>query len=97
MRLAITGCNGSVGKRVVLAALNAGHTVVGIDHPNSDRPSDVKAAFTFVAVDLLDYDKTKEALKGAEGVIQLAARRNPGDYLVETHNTYGNYPLHRDM
>ncbi|KAJ2998817.1 hypothetical protein NUW54_g7000 [Trametes sanguinea] len=38
MRLAVTGCNGSVGTRVVLAALEAGHTVVGIDAVPCSEP-----------------------------------------------------------
>ena len=94
MKLAITGCNGSIGKR---AALKAGHTVRGIDrtpHCHSSAESDPtqehssNPSFSFIQVDLRDYEKTREALQGVEAIIQLAAVPNPADYIAETHNTY---------
>ena len=86
MKVAVTGCNGSVGKPVVALALKRGLTIVGIDRtpPPSDAYTD--SQFTFIQVDLTDYDKVLKVLEGCDGVIHLAAHRNPGDYKVETHN-----------
>jgi nucleoside-diphosphate-sugar epimerase len=92
MKLVITGCNGSIGKRVVKLALEQGNTVLGIDvvqcvengllQPGSDG-----LEYTFVEADLRDFDVVLKHLKGYDAVINLAAHRNPGDYKVVTHNT----------
>ena len=85
MKIAITGCNGSVGKRVVLAALQQNHSVVGVDRiPTPIEEHGEK--FTYIQVDLHDFDATLKAMEGCEGVVHLAGHRNPGDYLVTTHN-----------
>lgn len=95
MKIAITGCNGSIGNRVVLAALKARHTVIGIDRtPIQNHQSDPEKSnhalhldlenhkshpsFSFREADLRDYEKTREVLKDAEGIIHLAGIRNPG-------------------
>ena len=90
MKLTITGCSGRIGRRVAIAALNAGHAVHGVDSAQpaeglefSDNPS-----FTFSEVDLRDYEKTIETLRGSDAVIQLAALPNPADYVAIAHNTY---------
>ena len=97
MKIAVTGCNGSVGSRVVLAAVAQGHTVVGIDstpvpdvlaHLLPERAATEEVAkFEFHQADLRDYDAALSLLKGCEGVVQLAAMRTPGDYVVAAHNT----------
>ncbi|KAI0360211.1 NAD(P)-binding protein [Trametes cingulata] len=96
MKLAITGCNGSVGTRVVLAALEAGHTVVGVDSVPCSEPlaslllhknGHEAARFAFKRVELTDFDAALQALEGAEGIVQLAAVRTPADYKVVAHNT----------
>ncbi|KAF9446632.1 NAD(P)-binding protein [Macrolepiota fuliginosa MF-IS2] len=93
MKLAITGCNGSVGQRVVLLALKRGHTVIGIDLvPTSDELSThthQNDKFTFHQIDLKDYDRVLEILQrsASEAVVHLAAFRNPTDYQVQTHNS----------
>ena len=92
MKLAVTGCNGSVGSRVALAALKQGHTVVGIDSTQlpdvlKDLPEDQRARFTFHEADLRDYDIATNLLRGCDGIVHLAAMRTPGDYHVATHNT----------
>lgn len=86
MKLAITGCNGRVGKRVVALALKRGYTVVGIDHTPEPANATINPRFSFLQVDLRDYDQTLKALRGYEGVIQLAAFPNPGDYAAVVHN-----------
>ena len=93
MKLAVTGCNGSVGSRVVLAALSQGHTVLGIDSaakaPDilTQLPGEQAARFAFHEADLRDYEVAMRLLRGCEGVVHLAAIRSPGDYHVDTHNT----------
>ncbi|KAJ3560298.1 hypothetical protein NP233_g10930 [Leucocoprinus birnbaumii] len=94
MKLVITGCNGSVGVRVVLLALKHGHNVTGVDHTSlspdlSNFVKDYHARFTFHQIDLKDYDRTLELLQNSkcEAIVHLAAIRNPSDYKVQTHNT----------
>ncbi|KAF5349086.1 hypothetical protein D9756_009533 [Leucocoprinus leucothites] len=94
MRITVTGCNGRVGKRVVLLALKRGHTVTGVDHTafSEDLHSLIKQyqqQFTFKQVDLQGYEAVLEALQTAqaEAVVHLAAIRDPGDYVVRTHNS----------
>jgi len=90
MRLAITGCSGAVGGRVVLVVLKNGHSVVGMDN---SAPSNVEFTnhpnFAFVQLDLRDYETTLEALRLAnvEGIIHLAGIPRPIDYAVMAHNT----------
>ncbi|KAI0671422.1 NAD(P)-binding protein [Trametes maxima] len=96
MKLAVTGCNGSVGTRIVLAALQQGHTVLGLDTVPCSEPlatlllrktDDGAPPFVFNRVDLTDFDAALAALDGSEGIVQLAAVRTPADYKVQTHNT----------
>ena len=93
MKLAVTGCNGSVGSRVVLAALAHGHTVLGIDSvakaPDTltQLTEEQAARFAFREADLRDYKVATTLLRGCEGVVHLAAMRSPGDYHVDAHNT----------
>ena len=89
MKLTVTGCNGNIGRHVVLAALNAGHVVHGADNspPRGDAAYTSHPNFSFSQVDLRDYDRAYEVLRGSDAVIHLAAVPTPGDYLVNTHNT----------
>ncbi|KAF8916651.1 NAD(P)-binding protein [Mucidula mucida] len=88
MKIAITGCNGSVGTRVVLLALRHGHTVVGIDCSDpspaslSDNPN-----FQLLRVDLRVYEDALKSIQGCDAIAHLAAYPNPGDYGVTTHNS----------
>jgi nucleoside-diphosphate-sugar epimerase len=91
-RLAILGSSGSVGTRVVLLALKKGYTVLAIDivPPTPDPDRDSNPNFRYVCVDLRDYEKvvgTLEEWRPCDGVIQLAAKPGPGDFVVEAHNT----------
>ncbi|KAL0954837.1 hypothetical protein HGRIS_003781 [Hohenbuehelia grisea] len=91
MKIAITGCNGSVGQRVVVLALKLGHTVLGIDlTEQGNEPEEIgpyAEQFAFVQTDLSDYSCVLELLRGHEAVIHLAAIRYPADYVVKAHNT----------
>lgn len=89
MKIAVTGCNGRVGRRVVKFALKKGHKVVGIDYsPAADVAESQPDDFTFLSVDLKDYQKTLDALSGCDAIVQLAAFPDSGDYKVITHNRY---------
>ncbi|KXN88493.1 dTDP-6-deoxy-L-talose 4-dehydrogenase (NAD(+)) [Leucoagaricus sp. SymC.cos] len=94
MKLVITGCNGSVGQRVVLLALKRGYTVTGGDYATLSEElrslvQDYQERFTYHQYDLKDYDRVLELLKNSkcEAVIHLAAIRDPSDYKVHTHNS----------
>ncbi|EMD33926.1 hypothetical protein CERSUDRAFT_141261 [Gelatoporia subvermispora B] len=88
MKLAITGCNGSVGQRVLIAALRNGHDIIGIDTaPPKDCEYGSNPKFDFRQVDVRDYDAVLRVLQGCEGVVHLAGVRSPEDYVVKTHNT----------
>ncbi|KAJ7707802.1 hypothetical protein B0H17DRAFT_533010 [Mycena rosella] len=89
-KVAITGSNGSVGRRVVLRALQErGYHVVGIDHSPLVTADDreLGSNFSFLQVDLRDYNETLKALEGCEAIIHLAAYPRPGDYKVVVHNS----------
>ncbi|KAF9029522.1 NAD(P)-binding protein [Hymenopellis radicata] len=88
MRIAVTGCNGFVGTRVVLLALRRGHTVVGIDYSDPSPASlPANSNFHFLRVDLRVYEDALTSIQGCDAIVHLAAYRNPGDYGVTTHNS----------
>jgi nucleoside-diphosphate-sugar epimerase len=76
MKIAITGCNGSVGKRVVALALKRNHLVLGIDiAPTSILAADaeeLRSNFSYKSVDLRGYQDTLTALEGFDAIINLA-------------------------
>lgn len=91
MKIVVTGCNGSVGRRVALHALKEGHQVLGVDWIDRQTHTDVAEAnkdpnFSFVEADLRDYDTTMRVLTGCDAIVHLAAYPNPGDYIWQTHN-----------
>ncbi|KAJ7659968.1 hypothetical protein B0H17DRAFT_1212770 [Mycena rosella] len=78
-KIAITGSNGSVGRRVVLRALQErGYHVVGIDHSALVTADDRELGSNFSFL---------QALEGCEAIIHLAAYPRPGDYKVVVHNS----------
>ncbi|TDL25519.1 NAD(P)-binding protein [Rickenella mellea] len=85
MKIAVTGCNGRVGKRVVHCALERGYDVVGIDCAGESEQTQ-NPKYKYAKIDLKDYDATLEAFRGCDGIVHLAAYPGPGDYVVETHN-----------
>jgi len=89
MKVAVTGCNGRVGRRVVKQALERGHTVVGIDVAQPSPAQDpwlTNPEYSFKHADLQDFDVVLDLLAGCEAVINLAACPNPDDYKVKAHN-----------
>jgi nucleoside-diphosphate-sugar epimerase len=92
MRIAITGGSGGVGRAVVAEALKRGHEVVSIDRVLPDPAKD--DAVRFVAADVTDYDTLRDAMRGCEGLIHLAAIPSPGnhpDHVVHNNNVTGSY------
>ena len=88
MKIAVTGCNGSVGKRVALLALERGHQVVGIDlAPEAADALIQDDHFEYRSADLRDFDVVLLVLKGCEAITHLAGVPNPTDYKVQAHNT----------
>ncbi|TFY82417.1 hypothetical protein EWM64_g1601 [Hericium alpestre] len=58
MKLAVTGW-------VVISALKQGHTVLGMDNVRlGDVSFSADPGFTFLEIDLREFDKALEALKG---------------------------------
>lgn len=87
MKIAITGCNGCVGRRVVFWVLKEGHTVVGADCVIAqDTDFYDNPAFSFHPVDLKDFDATLKVFEGCDAIIQLAAFAQPMDYKTKVHN-----------
>jgi nucleoside-diphosphate-sugar epimerase len=92
MKIAVTGGSGRVGSAVVAEALLRGHQVVSIDRvlPEMGEESGVR----FVAADVTDYDALRDAMRGCEGLIHLAAIPSPGnhpDHVVHNNNVTGSY------
>ncbi|TRM65067.1 hypothetical protein BD626DRAFT_490797 [Schizophyllum amplum] len=93
MKIAITGCNGSVGRRVVLCALRRGHHVRGIDlSPDTSEAlialvGNKASSFDYHSADLRDFDAVLRVLEGCQAVAHLAGIPNPTDYKVQAHNT----------
>ncbi|KAJ7659967.1 hypothetical protein B0H17DRAFT_954448 [Mycena rosella] len=98
-KIAITGSNGSVGRRTVFMVLKHGYCVVGIDQSPLVTADDreLGSNFSLLQTDLKDYDGTLKAsdllgslfraLEGCEAIIHLAACPKPGDYKVVVHNS----------
>ena len=87
MKIAVTGCNGLVGQRVVLRALRTGHIVVGVDNvAKEDTEFRHDPRFVFVPADLTSFEEALEAFQGCDAIMQLAAISQPMDYKVNTHN-----------
>ncbi|KAF8879203.1 hypothetical protein CPB84DRAFT_1735717 [Gymnopilus junonius] len=89
MIIAVTGSNGSIGRRVVKLALERGHHVVGIDLTEPQYQDGTwlnRPEYTFKQGDLTDFGTTLNVLAGSDAVIALAAYPTPGDYRVQSHN-----------
>lgn len=78
----------------MLRALERGYKVLGIDiAPNFPLLEDLQQQpssnpdFAYLSLDLRNYEPLLEALRGCDAIVQLAAYRNPGDFVVQTHNS----------
>ncbi|MGH7912831.1 MAG: NAD-dependent epimerase/dehydratase family protein [Candidatus Dormibacteraceae bacterium] len=88
----MTGGTGRVGRAVLRAALAGGHEVVSIDR--AAAPDDLPERVSYRQVDTTDHTDLEAAVRGAEGLIHLAAypspRGNP-DHLVHNNNVVSSY------
>jgi nucleoside-diphosphate-sugar epimerase len=87
MKLAVTGCNGTVGKPVVALALKRGYEVIGVGLRPGHRPI-INLQSTFIQADLKDYEIALKVLEGCDRVTHPAALIPSQDEVVEHHNGY---------
>ena len=78
MKVVVTGCAGFIGSNLVDRLLGHGHHVVGIDNFSTGQRRFLERAllhpsFELVELNLLELDKLRPALSGAEMVFHLAA------------------------
>jgi putative NADH-flavin reductase len=67
MKIAIIGANGKIGSRILLEALNRGHSVTGISrNPDYDTKNE---RLTWIKADALDSDALATAINGNDAVI----------------------------
>ncbi|MFC1526583.1 NAD-dependent epimerase/dehydratase family protein [Candidatus Latescibacterota bacterium] len=89
MKIAVTGGSGAIGQIVCDELTGSGHQVVSLDRAPS--PTEVE----FRQVDLTSLEATRQALKGCDQVVHLAAIPDPfgGDSLEEVigNNTVSSY------
>jgi nucleoside-diphosphate-sugar epimerase len=92
-KIVVTGGSGKAGRATVSELLVHGYQVLNIDvAPPRDR------AAPYLAVDLMQFGETVEALHGADAVVHLAANPNPSGWTEERmfrHNTGTTYNVFR--
>lgn len=91
MKIALTGCSGSVGSAITALALHAGHRIVGIDRVAPAKPHD---ALEFIEGEMENYDLLVRAFAGCDALIHMAAIPSPGhhpDHVVHNNNVVGSY------
>ncbi|MEO6996496.1 MAG: NAD(P)-dependent oxidoreductase [Terracoccus sp.] len=76
MRVAVTGAGGLLGVAVTRAAVDDGHSVVALDRPGAAGSVEGDAVRR-VDLDLTDYPAVKDAVRGCDAVIHLAALISP--------------------
>jgi UDP-glucose 4-epimerase len=93
MRVALTGASGGIGRAVAMAAIAAGHEIIGIDldrHPDwSDRDG-----YRFVETDVRAYEAVLAAFEGCDALIHMAAHPSPTgriDHVVHNDNVVASY------
>src|SRR5574341_1956073 len=85
----VTGGAGFIGSNLVDRLLSEGNIVTVLDNLSSGRmeflePHNKNPDFKFIKIDLLELDKLKKAVKGADVIFHLAA--NP-DVRLGAENT----------
>lgn len=76
MKIAITGASGGLGVAVTEAALAQGHTVVALDLPGATSPV-AAAGVERVEGNTTEYEAVRDAFRGCDAVVQLAALLAP--------------------
>lgn len=84
----VTGGAGYIGAHVVRALLEDGHAVVVLDDLSTGSVSRVDPAARFVEGSLLDPGVVSEALRGCEGVVHIAAKKQVGESVGDPLHYY---------
>ncbi|KAK4183022.1 hypothetical protein QBC35DRAFT_456716 [Podospora australis] len=79
MKIAITGARGSVGREVVRACAEAGHSTVQVDGSHEDQDTETPRTEMRTADTANDYDALVAAIKDCDAFIHLAAVPDPVD------------------
>jgi UDP-glucose 4-epimerase len=87
-RWLITGGAGYIGAHVVRAFLAAGAEVTVLDDLSTGRRSVVPEGVAFIEGSILDSEAVSEGLRGATGVVHLAARKAPGESVRDPGGYY---------
>lgn len=90
MQIVVTGGNGKIGRWVVAALREAGHSVKGVDLSPPADPADRD----YTVADLTDLGQALAAVRGAEAVVHLAGIPHPINHpheVVFRTNTLGTY------
>lgn len=95
MRIAVTGGNGELGRRLIPYLLEQGHRIISLDRQLPPIPfSPLVDIQQYVIADTGDLGELVAVLRGCEAVIHLAAHRSPvssPDPVVYIENTAGSY------
>lgn len=92
-KIVVTGGSGKAGRATVRELLEHGYEVLNIDIAPPHEPIS-----PYLAVDLMQFGETAEALHGADAVVHLAANPNPTGWTEERmfrHNTTTTYNIFR--
>lgn len=92
-KIVVTGGSGKAGRATVRDLLEHGYEVLNVD---IQPPRE--ALCRFLAVDLMQFGETVEALHGFDAVVHLAANPNPSGWTEERmfrHNTTTTYNIFR--
>lgn len=83
MRVLVTGGAGYIGSHVVLALIEAGHSVVVYDNLSTGCRENLFAQSDFIEADILDVAQLHEAMsQGVDAVIHFAALKAAGESMT---------------
>ena len=91
MRIAVTGGNGDMGRKLIPYLLEQNHTVVSLDHT---LPGIHVPGVDFLIADVRDFGQFAASIRGCDALIHLAAIRAPvnhPDPVVYADNTVSSY------
>ena len=78
-KILVVGGAGYIGSHVVLELLDKGHTVTIYDNLSTGQEINLPQKAAFIKGDILDFESLTKAMKGADAVIHLAAKKAVGE------------------